>query len=83
MQSLFVRRLTPAHKEKETEPRLVRDIVEVTGDVVVPGASALILSNHRSFSDFYPIHTLALRADMLPYCKYFAKVRVFISIRRL
>ena len=35
--------------------------------------SAIVISNHRFFGDFFLIHKWAIKSKMLPYCKYFAK----------
>jgi len=37
--------------------------------------SAIVIVNHRSSFDFYLIHALARRKNMLGYLKYFAKVQ--------
>ena len=48
--------------------------VTVEGDDdIQDGESAFIICNHRSWSDFYAIHYLAERKNMLPRCRYFAK----------
>ncbi|CAO3587207.1 unnamed protein product [Absidia cylindrospora] len=44
-----------------------------SGDDIPSGESALVISNHRSWTDFYMIHSMALRRSMLPNCKYFVK----------
>jgi 1-acyl-sn-glycerol-3-phosphate acyltransferase len=45
----------------------------VTGDVLPPGESAIVVCNHVEWSDFYMIQELALRAGMLSRCRWFAK----------
>ena len=45
----------------------------VTGDALPQAESALVLSNHVEWSDFYMIQELALRANMLGRCRWFAK----------
>lgn len=47
--------------------------VTVSGDDVPSDESALVISNHLSYSDFYLIHALASRKGMLGRCRYFAK----------
>lgn len=47
--------------------------VTYSGDRLEPNQSALVLSNHRSFSDFYMINALSSRLGMLPYSRYFIK----------
>ncbi|KAI9024047.1 hypothetical protein DFJ74DRAFT_632105 [Hyaloraphidium curvatum] len=44
-----------------------------SGDVIPDAESAIVFSNHVSFSDFLLIHSVAIRRGMLPNCKYFAK----------
>ena len=45
----------------------------VTGDALPPGESAIVVCNHVEWSDFYMIQELALRANMLSRCRWFAK----------
>jgi len=45
----------------------------VTGDPLPQNESAIVLSNHVEWSDFYMIQELALRANMLGRCRWFAK----------
>lgn len=45
----------------------------VTGDPLPPGESAIVVSNHVDWTDFYLIQELALRAGMLGRCRWFAK----------
>lgn len=47
--------------------------IRVTGDPLPPGESAIVISNHVEWTDFYPIQELALRAGMLGRCRWFAK----------
>ncbi|CAO3647538.1 unnamed protein product [Cunninghamella blakesleeana] len=47
--------------------------ITFSGDHVKDHDSALVISNHRSWSDFYMIHSVALRRNMLDNCKYFVK----------
>jgi 1-acyl-sn-glycerol-3-phosphate acyltransferase len=45
----------------------------VTGDALPPGESAIVVCNHVEWSDFYMIQELAMRAEMLGRCRWFAK----------
>jgi 1-acyl-sn-glycerol-3-phosphate acyltransferase len=45
----------------------------VTGDSLPQDESAIVLCNHVEWSDFYMIQELALRANMLGRCRWFAK----------
>lgn len=45
----------------------------ITGDTLPAGESAIVVSNHVEWSDFYLIQALALRAGMLGRCRWFAK----------
>ncbi|KAI8339620.1 acyltransferase-domain-containing protein [Chlamydoabsidia padenii] len=47
--------------------------ITFSGDDIPPSESALVISNHRSWTDLYMIHSLAIRRNMLPNCKYFVK----------
>ncbi|CAO3641100.1 unnamed protein product [Cunninghamella echinulata] len=47
--------------------------ITFSGDHIHDHDSALIISNHRSWSDYYMIHSIALRRKMLDNCKYFVK----------
>ena len=47
--------------------------ISYSGDELSSGDSAIVISNHRSFSDFYMLHSIAVRRNMLPHLKYFAK----------
>ncbi|CAO3597585.1 unnamed protein product [Absidia cylindrospora] len=47
--------------------------ITFSGDIVPASESALVISNHRSWIDFYMIHSVAIRRNMLPNCKYFVK----------
>lgn len=38
-----------------------------------PGESAMVILNHRSFADFFPLHIVAIRHQMIWFCRYFAK----------
>ncbi|GAA99630.1 uncharacterized protein L969DRAFT_47621 [Mixia osmundae IAM 14324] len=47
--------------------------ITFSGDTLPSKESALVISNHLAYSDYYLIHALALRKGMLRYCRYFAK----------
>ncbi|KAG9290917.1 hypothetical protein G9A89_011067 [Geosiphon pyriformis] len=47
--------------------------ITFSGDRLPKNESAIVISNHRSFTDFYILHAVAVRANMLPHIKYFAK----------
>lgn len=47
--------------------------ITISGDILPPGESAIVVSNHVEWSDFYLIQALALRAGMLGRCRWFAK----------
>jgi 1-acyl-sn-glycerol-3-phosphate acyltransferase len=47
--------------------------ITTSGDELPQNESAIVVSNHVSWTDFYMIQELAIRANMLPYCRWFAK----------
>ena len=47
--------------------------ITTSGTTLPQNESALVIANHASWTDFYLIQELALRAHMLPYCRWFAK----------
>lgn len=47
--------------------------IEISGDELPKGESAIVIANHVAWSDFYMIQALAQRSGMLGYCRYFAK----------
>lgn len=47
--------------------------ITVSGSLLPPGESAVVIANHVEWTDFYFIQELALRAGMLSRCRYFAK----------
>ena len=47
--------------------------ITTSGQTLPQHESAIVISNHISWTDFYLIQELALRAKMLPYCRWFAK----------
>ncbi|OAA39691.1 1-acylglycerol-3-phosphate acyltransferase [Metarhizium rileyi] len=47
--------------------------IEISGDSLPNGESAIIVANHVAWADFYLIQALARRSGMLGYCRYFAK----------
>ncbi|KAG6039791.1 hypothetical protein E4U41_002138 [Claviceps citrina] len=48
-------------------------VIEISGDALPEGESAVVVANHVAWSDFYMIQACAQRAGMLAYCRYFAK----------
>ncbi|CAG8786637.1 3201_t:CDS:2 [Cetraspora pellucida] len=50
-----------------------RGHITFSGDKIPSDESAIVISNHQSFSDFYMLHSVAIRRNMLPHVKYFAK----------
>ncbi|KAM0437462.1 hypothetical protein ACHAPT_001824 [Fusarium lateritium] len=50
--------------------------ISISGDALPPGESAIVVSNHVAWSDFYLIQALAMRAGMLGRCRYFAKAQL-------
>ncbi|ORY28785.1 hypothetical protein BCR39DRAFT_533849 [Naematelia encephala] len=48
-------------------------VIYVTGDPLPYQESAIVISNHLSFSDYYLVQHLAVKAGMLGRCRYFAK----------
>ncbi|KAI9756010.1 MAG: hypothetical protein M4579_004055 [Chaenotheca gracillima] len=47
--------------------------ITVSGDKLPRNESAVVVANHVSWTDFYLIQALAIRAGMLGRCRYFAK----------
>lgn len=56
--------------------RLNKAQIVISGDVLPHGESAVVISNHVGWSDFYMIQALAIRSGMLGYCRYFAKAQL-------
>lgn len=52
--------------------------INISGDDLPVGESAIIVSNHVAWSDFYMIQAVALRKGMLGRCRYFAKKQLRI-----
>ncbi|KAG9235025.1 hypothetical protein BJ875DRAFT_284676 [Amylocarpus encephaloides] len=50
--------------------------ITISGDVLPEGESAIVISNHVSWTDFYMIQALAVRAGMLGRCRWFAKLEL-------
>ncbi|KAH8777095.1 hypothetical protein F5882DRAFT_160220 [Hyaloscypha sp. PMI_1271] len=50
--------------------------ITMSGDVLPEGESAIVISNHVSWTDFYMIQALAIRAGMLGRCRWFAKIEL-------
>lgn len=51
-------------------------VISISGDVLPQGESAIVISNHVSWTDFYMIQALAIRAGMLGRCRWFAKIEL-------
>lgn len=51
-------------------------VITISGDVLPQGESAIVIANHVSWTDFYMIQALAVRADMLGRCRWFAKIEL-------
>ncbi|RUP51307.1 acyltransferase-domain-containing protein [Jimgerdemannia flammicorona] len=47
--------------------------ITFSGDEIPEEESAIVMANHRSWTDFYMIHSVAIRKKMLSNCKYFVK----------
>lgn len=50
--------------------------ITISGDKLPRGESAIVIANHVTWADFYMIQALALRADMLGRCRWFAKIQL-------
>jgi 1-acyl-sn-glycerol-3-phosphate acyltransferase len=50
--------------------------ITISGDVLPEEESAIVISNHVSWTDFYMIQALAVRARMLGRCRWFAKIEL-------
>lgn len=50
--------------------------ITVSGVELPQGESAICISNHVSWTDFYMIQHLAIRAKMLSRCRWFAKIEL-------
>lgn len=50
--------------------------ITMSGDELPEGESAIVIANHVSWTDFYMIQALALRAGMLGRCRWFAKIEL-------
>lgn len=51
-------------------------IITISGDELPVQESAIVISNHVSWTDFYMIQALAIRAGMLGRCRWFAKIEL-------
>lgn len=47
--------------------------ITTSGTRLPQNESAIVISNHVTWADFYLVQELALQANMLPYCRWFAK----------
>ena len=50
--------------------------ITVSGDTLPQQESAIVIANHISWTDFYIVQALALRARMLSRCRWFAKIQL-------
>ncbi|PQE04023.1 1-acyl-sn-glycerol-3-phosphate acyltransferase protein [Rutstroemia sp. NJR-2017a BVV2] len=50
--------------------------ISISGDVLPEGETAIVIANHVSWTDFYMIQALAIRAGMLSRCRWFAKIEL-------
>lgn len=51
-------------------------VITISGDTLPEGESAIVIANHVSWTDFYMIQALAVRAKMLGRCRWFAKIEL-------
>ena len=65
---------SPPNREHGWTAKRHRGIVTFSGDELPMEENALVIANHRAWSDFYLIHALAQQKRMLDNCKYFVKV---------
>ncbi|EIW67079.1 hypothetical protein TREMEDRAFT_64948 [Tremella mesenterica DSM 1558] len=52
------------------------EALTITGDEIPKGESAVVISNHLGYADYYLVQALATRAEMLGRCRYFVKKQV-------
>jgi len=50
--------------------------ITFSGDTLPQGESAIVIANHVSWTDFYMIQALAIRAEMLGRCRWFSKIEL-------
>lgn len=50
--------------------------ITFSGDELPKNESAIVISNHVSWTDFYMIQALAIKAGMLGRCRWFAKIEL-------
>ncbi|KAE8442658.1 hypothetical protein EG329_002956 [Mollisiaceae sp. DMI_Dod_QoI] len=50
--------------------------ITISGDTLPDSESAIVVSNHVSWTDFYMIQRLALRSGMLGRCRWFSKIEL-------
>ncbi|KAI1468919.1 uncharacterized protein F4812DRAFT_425196 [Daldinia caldariorum] len=50
--------------------------ITISGDRLPTRESAVVVSNHVAWADFYLIQSLALRSRMLGQCRWFAKIQL-------
>jgi 1-acyl-sn-glycerol-3-phosphate acyltransferase len=51
-------------------------VITISGDELPRCESAIVISNHVSWTDFYMIQALAIRSGMLGRCRWFAKIEL-------
>lgn len=51
-------------------------IISISGETLPQGETAIVIANHVSWTDFYMIQALAIRARMLGRCRWFAKIEL-------
>jgi 1-acyl-sn-glycerol-3-phosphate acyltransferase len=54
--------------------------VHVTGDPIPRNESAVVISNHQTYADYYLVQALSGPAGMLGRCRYFVKKEVVWQI---
>jgi 1-acyl-sn-glycerol-3-phosphate acyltransferase len=50
--------------------------ITISGDDLPESESAIVIANHVSWTDFYMIQALAVRAGMLGRCRWFSKIEL-------
>jgi hypothetical protein len=65
--------LSDSSKRRKENQNLNVPCNDITGDVIPCEESAIVISNHSSFTDFYLLLSLARKKRMLAASKYFAK----------
>ncbi|CAD6587028.1 MAG: hypothetical protein TREMPRED_004628 [Tremellales sp. Tagirdzhanova-0007] len=69
------------HMQRHWEDDLhAGEVLTISGDVIPEGESAVIISNHLAYSDYYLVQALAVRAGMLGRCRYFVRKELVWTI---